>query len=175
MNIDHKFSHGLFRATRRSWFWGPLAIFSATSLLFIMVFAAVFCTSVDCDVELGQRLLPTLAAYVIPLFITWAVVFMCQWLFKRERPFEEGHDALIKMVWQAPSFPSAHAALAFAAAAVAFWNSAGYWFFIVAAVVAVSRVAVGVHYVSDVLVGSLIGFVVGSASWYALIWLLLSL
>lgn len=142
----------------------------------MMIAAVVFsCSSVDCDVNLWWRVRGSLFTIGFPLFMAWLVTFGLQKLVKRERPFENGHGApLIQMVWKEPSFPSAHAAIAFATAAVSlylFSDLFGPWLFVAAFVVALSRVAVGVHYVSDVVFGGILGFVVGSASWYGLMWL----
>jgi undecaprenyl-diphosphatase len=61
------------------------------------------------------------------------------------------------------SFPSAHAANNFAAAAVLAHSYSRYkWvFYIIAFLIALSRVYVGVHYPSDIIAGSIIGFGVG--------------
>lgn len=57
------------------------------------------------------------------------------------------------------SFPSAHSANNFAVAAVcfSFYRRRGWWVFLVAALVAYSRVYVGAHWPTDVLISSLIG------------------
>lgn len=82
----------------------------------------------------------------------------------RPRPFEEvpGVDPLIGGT-VAGSFPSGHAATSFAGAVVL-----GYLFrrglapfLLLAVAVAWSRVYVGVHYPSDVLVGAALGLAVG--------------
>ena len=61
------------------------------------------------------------------------------------------------------SFPSAHAANNFAVAAVLAYSYRQYkWvFYTIAFLIAFSRVYVGVHYPSDVIVGSFIGFAIG--------------
>lgn len=142
----------------------------------MMIAAVVFsCSPVDCDVNLWWRVRGSVFTIGFPLFMTWLITFGLQKLVKRERPFEHGsNEPLIKMVWKEPSFPSAHAAIAFATAAASFYASAelfGPWLFVAAAIVAVSRVAVGVHYLSDAIFGAFLGFVIGSASWYGLMWI----
>lgn len=166
MNIDHKLSKSIFQATRRSPILRPLAIFCATSLIFMMVTAvAMTYAGVDPTTVMIVRALGGAMVLGIPLGIVWLVTVMLQLLVRRERPFDDGQGkSLITMVWDGPSFPSAHASLAFALASIAMIFAPeryGPWLWIGAVFVAWGRVAVGVHYVSDVLVGALLGAVVG--------------
>ena len=83
-------------------------------------------------------------------------------LWTRPRPFTE-HPALTHVLGARttdPSFPSDHAAAAFAIAfaVLAFSRRAGIGFLAVATLIALSRVALGMHYPSDVLAGALVGF-----------------
>lgn len=81
-------------------------------------------------------------------------------VWARPRPFTAHPDAA---VWGArshdPSFPSDHASAAFAiAVAVLLYDRvAGSLFLAAAVAVAVGRVAVGLHYPSDVAAGALVG------------------
>ncbi|MDR3293618.1 MAG: phosphatase PAP2 family protein [Clostridiales bacterium] len=91
-------------------------------------------------------------------------------LLMRERPFSVNPDILLLV--KAPgdySFPSGHSATAFAfAAAVFFMNKKwGIPAFIVAALVALSRLYLYVHYPTDVLAGILIGIILGAFAAFA--------
>ena len=81
-------------------------------------------------------------------------------LVARVRPYEAiaGLEAIVPQLhdW---SFPSGHACSSFAAAtslALSFGKK-GAWSFILATLIAISRVYVGVHYPSDVIVGIAVG------------------
>lgn len=85
----------------------------------------------------------------------------------RDRPFMEASlNAEVRVGYkpQSSSFPSNHAVNCFAAATLLAW----YYpyvrliFFFVAALVAYSRVYVGVHFPSDVVAGALIGFIIAA-------------
>jgi undecaprenyl-diphosphatase len=84
----------------------------------------------------------------------------------RPRPFETipHADPLIGAT-VGQSMPSGHAATSFAGAVVLTYllPRGAPLFFLLATAVAFSRVYVGVHYVSDVLVGALLGTAVGLA------------
>jgi len=83
-------------------------------------------------------------------------------LWDRPRPFTD-HPLLTHVLSARttdPSFPSDHAAAAFAIAfAVLTWSRwGGAVFLALATLIGVSRIALGMHYPSDVLAGALVGF-----------------
>jgi undecaprenyl-diphosphatase len=86
-------------------------------------------------------------------------------LWDRPRPFVT-HQAthLLASPSPDPSFPSDHAAAAFAIAfaVYAFSRVGGAMFLGVAALIGLSRIALGLHYPSDVLAGLLVGWVAAS-------------
>ena len=86
-------------------------------------------------------------------------------LFDRGRPPVAGIEA-VGVIPDSASFPSGHSATAFAAAVAVglFYPKLRRPLLMLAAVVALSRVYLGVHYASDVLVGSLLGVLLGLAS-----------
>ena len=91
-----------------------------------------------------------------------ALVMGIKFLVRRKRP--EGEWGSIYRNTDPHSFPSGHAARSFLIATLALgivpgWLAVILWFW--APSVAVARVAMGVHYVSDVVVGAALGIVCG--------------
>lgn len=88
--------------------------------------------------------------------------------FARTRPYEvvEGLVLLTKKATDF-SFPSGHAGSSFAAATAIFCilrNKAGASALILAALIAFSRLYIGIHYPTDVLAGTLTGILCGAAA-----------
>lgn len=80
----------------------------------------------------------------------------------RMRPYDSGISHLLISPSADPSFPSDHATATFAIAAAFLLHGMrrmGRWFLAAAVLVAVSRVYIGTHYVSDVLGGAATGIV----------------
>jgi undecaprenyl-diphosphatase len=98
--------------------------------------------------------------------LSWLVTLGLEYAFRRRRPFQEqGRRLAVEMLWVPPSFPSGHATLAFAmAAAVQALHDAALFgiALALACLVSLGRVAVRVHYVTDVLAGAAVGFGVAS-------------
>lgn len=83
-------------------------------------------------------------------------------LWERPRPFVAHEQATHLLAARSadPSFPSDHAAVAFAIAfgVFAFSRRAGIGFLVAATLISLSRIALGLHYPTDVLAGLAIGF-----------------
>ena len=82
-------------------------------------------------------------------------------LWERPRPFTS-HPALTHVLGARttdPSFPSDHAAAAFAIAfaVLVFSRRAGALFLVAATLIGLSRIALGMHYPGDILAGMLVG------------------
>jgi undecaprenyl-diphosphatase len=125
-----------------SWFWGM-------ALLFIWFF--------------GNPFWKHWAVVVLASIATLALlVFPLKQMIRRRRP-----DGLWGMIYRKTdphSFPSGHAARAFLIAVLAAGLGPG-WFAILlwiwAPLVAVARVAMGVHYLSDIVGGFVLGIIAG--------------
>lgn len=105
----------------------------------------------------------TKAAFLaVGLFLLAIVVLILKFSIRRPRP--EGEWGQIYRATDPHSFPSGHAARAFALAIMAFY-SGPLWFSILmglwAPLVGLARIRLGVHYVSDVIVGALVGILMG--------------
>ncbi len=93
----------------------------------------------------------------------YAVSYILKIIFYAPRPFVTHLDVqpLVSETWYS-SFPSGHATLFFALATSIYLydKRAGVTFFVVAVIIALSRMIVGVHYPVDILAGAVIGIVV---------------
>ena len=145
--------------------WEPatavLTLISAWWVKGPLVVAAGWCADLQ-----RRRLVPLIAlAATVGFVVASALNALLKDLVDRDRPPEAmGYDALVG-VPGSPSFPSGHAMTAFAtAAAVAVLAPRMRWpVLTLAALIAFSRVYLGVHFWLDVLVGSVFGLVIGAA------------
>lgn len=96
------------------------------------------------------------------LTVTYYVVSFLKEVTARPRPYLVFPDVHVLIKEVSFSFPSFHTTDAFMAAMILSTFFKWHWiFFGLAALVGFSRVYVGVHYVSDVLAGALIGMLIG--------------
>lgn len=99
------------------------------------------------------------------ILITAVVVLLMKFTFRRQRP--KGEWGVIYRKTDPHSFPSGHAARAFLLPLLASVTGPT-WFYAVlifwAPLVALARVAMGVHYVSDIIAGFLVGILMGIAT-----------
>lgn len=106
---------------------------------------------------------------LVSIIITAVVVLVIKFLVRRRRP--EGEWGSIYRSTDPHSFPSGHATRAALLAVLAI-GLGPTWFGLMLAIwaplVILARVAMGVHYFSDVVAGAILGLAVG---WLALHWL----
>jgi len=99
----------------------------------------------------------TVFAILLSIIVTALVVFVIKYTLRRERPRDP--TGFVTIQYDKYSFPSGHSArMASLAVAVLFFNlPLGLALSALAMVVALARALVGLHYLSDVLVGLALG------------------
>jgi undecaprenyl-diphosphatase len=131
--------------------------------LFLAIVAAVFLLG-------GRRGARGAVAALAAAALALALGQVISHLWAEQRPFVSHPRLVHPLVPHASdaSFPSDHATAAFAIAAAIWlrWRAAGAVVLLVAAVLAVGRVAVGVHYPGDVVAGAVLGIGAAVALWW---------
>lgn len=166
--VDYSIAHSLNHfAVQHDGFEDPLkAYVGAAEILFLAIVVALFLIVPGRERRKAQRAAVSAAAatgiaLLIAHFISTAV--------DRVRPFVAHPHSIHPFLAHAadPSFPSDHATAAFAiAVAVVLRQRAwGAVLLVLAAVLAVGRVFLGLHYPSDVVGGAAIGTVVALLLW----------
>lgn len=107
---------------------------------------------------------------LLPVFAAFVMALVIQMIVRRPRPTLK--KTTYDLWWHTYSFPSGHATISFAFAtslSILFLNSSLLFswvyvlaFFLVALLITISRIVVGVHYVTDVLAGALLGLAVSA-------------
>ena len=96
-------------------------------------------------------------------------------IFGRQRPYSTDDFQNLNFVpfsthWHWHSFPSGHTQVLFTVATIAFliWPRHRFWFFIGAALLAFTRVAIYQHYFSDYIAGAYLGYI--GTLWINYLW-----
>jgi len=160
--IDAHLFNLIYQLIHRSPLLDAVGVFFASYGLAALVFIGVILVCIKArEVQEGTFLL---AELFIVTTLPYLVTFFLRFVFNRPRPFSilSAVDPLVSIPGTlfSPSFPSGHATLAFAFAAAAFFfigKRVGYACGIFALLIALSRVFVGVHFVSDIVAGAAIG------------------
>jgi undecaprenyl-diphosphatase len=145
----------------------PLLFYvNASEALFVATLAIVFLAARGAAHAAWRR--ASLAA-VLSAGLGLAVGKLISELVDRARPFvADPHGVHLFTAHAAdPGFPSDHATAAFAIAAAIFLRKRGWGIaaLVAAAVLSIGRVALGVHYPSDVLAGAALGSAAALALW----------
>ncbi len=142
----------------QSWFLEQATIFFAVYVIWLMVLGYVLALHY-CSIK-GK--LHDFFLTVLVIGILYVISFIIGYLLFEPRPYTIGlTNLLINEPMTAKSFPSDHAAIAFVLA-LGFWRLDKRWWpmLLVALLVAIARVAAGVHYLYDVAAGAILGILV---------------
>lgn len=115
----------------------------------------------------GTRGLLAALQMLVTGFVAWLIYRTLKLRIRRPRPFRVHPEVTARAaVLDEFSFPSGHTlhAISFTIVAVAWFPLLALPLIVFTVLVAVSRVALGLHYPSDVLAGGLIGAALGAAS-----------
>lgn len=117
-----------------------------------------------------ERFYELLVKALVASGLAYVLRFILGWLIARPRPFAglSNVQQLVSFTEKQDSFPSGHAALAFALAFFIFKHDRdwGVAFLVLATLIALGRVFVGVHYPLDVLGGALVGWISAGLVWW---------
>jgi undecaprenyl-diphosphatase len=126
----------------------------------------------------GRQYHSVLSAVAVAAGITNILVVLLKRRFRRNRPADYAPNPLLKtslgaqsLAFDRFSFPSGHSMNAFAVATVLglAFPAFGPLLLLLAASVALSRLVLGQHFLSDVAAGSAIGALVGALSFFVLV------
>jgi membrane-associated phospholipid phosphatase len=157
MNLDTRLSRSIHETTKKSWVLRHLAVFCADDLIWLMIGVVYGVTLWNVPKTAPQFLLVALMLG-LGLFVPWVVTTIISRIAKRPRPYKKhGYEPIIKPFIETHSFPSSHATFVFALAFMPINAEFFVWMLVAATLVALGRVAVGVHYLSDIAAGMLIG------------------
>lgn len=140
-------------------------VFFASWLPFLIVgIFAVYLVSAK-HLERHWKLVPFLLALAAGLIARVLITSPIRYFIPRDRPFLALEVNPLILI-HAPSFPSGHASFLFGFSTVVFaYNKKlGILSFILSTLTCIARVAAGIHYPSDIVVGMVIGVLVGFLS-----------
>lgn len=160
IKLDRDVSLAIHRAASSNAVFRRLAAFAASDLIWVMAGIAVYLMLFGEEVNAPGERWEGFAGLFIIVGLPWLITLALEYGFRRKRPFQAEPQAfkpIITMHLITPSFPSGHATVSSAFAVILASLTGFWWIFLpLAAIVALGRVAVGVHYASDVIFGILV-------------------
>jgi len=154
MSVDLSIFYSFYNLASNNIFWHWVSVFCATYLIWLLFIW--FLVAFVWHKRAGVR---EFIVFAIGGGIIYVLSYIIELFWFRARPFvSENLIPLIEKSATSKSFPSDHTAAAFFVAYLLFTHRKSWWWALVlAGLVGLSRIAVGVHYPSDVLVGAGLG------------------
>ena len=159
MNLDFLIFQSFNRVAGKMPFLDSLAIFFAQYAGYlILLLLLVFLLR-----NFKKYKKPTILSLSAAFISRFVVVELIRYLYFRPRPFVVGSVNLLIPHNPTASFPSGHASFYFALSSVIYFfnKKLGILFFIISALIGVSRIYCGLHWPLDILVGAMVGVLVG--------------
>ena len=158
LRLDVLLTHRLVLAPESGWWqWARVLAHLGDGLYVFGGLGAIYLLSwLEPEFYLRRAVLSTILIVLVAL----GIVTLIKYTVRRQRPRPPGE--FVTFHYDAYSFPSGHSArlAALAVSSVFFFPNLGWILIVVAVTVAMARVAVGIHYLSDILVGLGVGAVV---------------
>ncbi len=162
MNVDQSVAFYVNQLGGLSKWIDPTVVFVAHYIPYLL--AAVFLLAVYRLAEGKKERLWFLFEGALAVFLSRAVVVeIIRFFFHRPRPYLEDPAIVALLNETSYSFPSGHAAFFFALSTTVFLHNKrwGVFFYIVSAFIGFARMMAGVHYLTDILGGAVLGFAIG--------------
>lgn len=138
-----------------------IGVFFSSILIWVMMFGLLVLLIARARLREKRHEFATIVIAFVASVGAYVTNTLISFIYFRPRPFAALADVHLLITKSAAekSFPSDHSALAFAIAVSVYLihKKAGFVFLLAAVFVALGRVFVGVHYLSDVLIGAIIG------------------
>ena len=161
--IDHDILRFCYALATSSALAGGIAVFFAEWFPFIVFGSVVVYEFYAADED--HHIVGSLSRTIFASFLAWFLIELFKYVHPAARPFAALSDVtqLVDVSDPFGSFPSAHAGFFGALAGTMLGNRfhAWKWYLLAAILIAIGRVAVGVHWPVDVTVGLSFGFALG--------------
>lgn len=160
--LKNLFPHNLF-------FDGVFSFFSfigSTAIIWLLIIFLVVFFEEKAHPGISKKDKKFIIIFSLTIFLSFLISeVILKNIFRRPRPISTGFNRFQLVLTNYPkdfSFPSGHTTIAFAAAAcLSFFDKKRKWlYYMLATLIAYSRIYLGVHYFLDVIAGGIIGTII---------------